>query len=189
MLGCRKYKPAATRGGGDGGAGVKPWRHSFTYYVNSLEFRSRVCLLPGAVVRTRAAQGFNRSRPAQRSGTGGFSGDGGPAISAQLNSPYSVAVDASENLFIADTGNDQIRKVTDGIIMRVAGNGDGGFSLEQLYVPTGAAVDAAGNLFIADSRNKRIRQVGPVALSPLPGVSSFAQFVSLAHWYTQMTIT
>src|SRR5438093_12668018 len=54
--GCRKYKPAATRGGGDGGAGVKPWRHSFTYYVNSLEFRSRVCLLPGAVVRTRAAQ-------------------------------------------------------------------------------------------------------------------------------------
>src|SRR5438093_9130121 len=54
--GCRKYKPAATRGGGDGGAGVKPWRYSFTYYVNSLEFRSRVCLLPGAVVRTRAAQ-------------------------------------------------------------------------------------------------------------------------------------
>src|SRR5947208_871291 len=60
LPGCRKYKPAATRGGGDGGAGVKPWRHSFTYYVNSLEFRSRVCLLPGAVVRTRAAQ---RDRP------------------------------------------------------------------------------------------------------------------------------
>src|SRR5438876_1100136 len=77
------------------------------------------------------------------SGTGGFSGDRGPAVSAQLNFPYSVAVDASGNLFIADTGNDQIRKVTDGIIMRVAGNGDGGFSLEQLYVPTGAAVDAA----------------------------------------------
>jgi len=123
------------------------------------------------------------------SGTGGFSGDRGPAISAQLNSPYSVAVDASENLFIADTGNDQIRKVTDGIIMRVAGNGDGGFSLEQLYVPTGAAVDAAGNLFIADTRNNRIRKVGPVELPPVPRVGSFAQVVSGAQWNTRMTLT
>src|SRR5213593_3944492 len=54
VVGCRKYKPAATRGGGNGGAGVKPWRHSFTYYLNSLEFRSKGCLLPGTVVRTRA---------------------------------------------------------------------------------------------------------------------------------------
>jgi sugar lactone lactonase YvrE len=99
-------------------------------------------------------------------GTAGFSGDGGPATSAQLGFPLGVAVDAAGNLYVADVPS-HIRRVTpDGVISTVAGNGTGGFSGDggpatsaQLYVPSSVAVDAAGNLYIADQRNSRIRKV------------------------------
>jgi sugar lactone lactonase YvrE len=106
---------------------------------------------------------------AGKGGTGGFSGDGGPASNAELDLPTGVAVDASGNLFIADSWNSRIRKVgTNGIITTVAGKGGtGGFSGDggpatnaELDVPTGVAVDASGNLFIADCWNSRIRKVG-----------------------------
>ena len=62
-------------------------------------------------------------------GNHGYSGDGGPAISAEINLPYGVAVDVAGNLFIADTGNQRIRKVTPaGIITTIAGNGNEGYS-------------------------------------------------------------
>src|SRR5438876_2698417 len=62
-------------------------------------------------------------------GTDGFSGDGGPAINARLRSPFGVAVDTAGNLFIADTYNSRIRKVSSsGIITTVAGNGGFGYS-------------------------------------------------------------
>ncbi len=100
-------------------------------------------------------------------GAAGFSGDGGAAISAQLNNPDSVAVDASGNLFIADWRNHRIRKVdTNGRISTIAGTGAAGFSGDggaaisaQLSYPHGVAVDASGNLFIADSNNYRIRKI------------------------------
>jgi len=73
---------------------------------------------PGGVISTVAG-----------SGTGGFSGDGGPATSAQLARPYGVALDAAGNLYIADLGNRRIRKVTPGgVISTVAGSGTGGSS-------------------------------------------------------------
>ena len=111
---------------------------------------------PGGVISTVAGNG-----------TGGFSGDGGPATSAQLAAPHGVAVDAAGNLFIADYANNRIRMVTpDGIIRTVAGNGTMGFSGDggpatsaQLFQPGGVAVDAAGNLFIADTFNNRVRKV------------------------------
>src|SRR5213593_4687735 len=103
------------------------------------------------------------------SGSRGFSGDGGPAVLAQLAEPAGVAVDAAGNLFIADTNNERVRKVTpDGIITTVAGNGTQGFSGDggaavdaQLAYPNSVAVDGAGNLFIADTNNQRVRRVTP----------------------------
>src|SRR5207253_2565847 len=93
---------------------------------------------------------------------------GGPATHAVLNFPYSVAVDAAGNLFIADAANNRIRRVaaSTGIITTFAGTGGTGFfgdggpaTSAQLWNPTGVAVDAAGNLFIADAANNRIRRV------------------------------
>jgi uncharacterized protein (TIGR03437 family) len=102
-------------------------------------------------------------------GTMGYSGDGGQATSASLNTPAGVAVDSSGNIYIADGGNQRIRKVTPaGIISTAAGNGTLGFSGDggsatsaALNSPTGVAVDAAGNLYIADPGNERIRLVTP----------------------------
>src|SRR5438093_580860 len=98
----------------------------------------------------------------------GFAGDGGAATSASLNSPDSVALDASGNLYIADQSNHRIRRVAaaTGIITTVAGNGintfagDGGAATSaSLNHPDRVALDASGNLYIADQRNNRIRKV------------------------------
>ena len=96
----------------------------------------------------------------------GYSGDGGPATSAQLYSPESVFVDANNNVFIADTTNHVIREVQSGTITTVAGSnvsgygGDGGPATSaKLYFPYGVATDGAGNIFIADTYNFRVRVV------------------------------
>jgi sugar lactone lactonase YvrE len=100
--------------------------------------------------------------------SGTFSGDGGPATSADINNPQGVTVDAAGNLFIADTFNERVRRVdaATGVIATVAGNGTAGFTGDggpatstELNDPTGIAVDKAGNLFIADTGNRRIRRV------------------------------
>jgi len=88
-------------------------------------------------------------------GTPGYSGDNGPATSAQLNMPWGVAVDTAGNLYIADSGNNRVRKVSNGVITTVSGGGVGA----QLNNPTGVAVDTAGNLYIADSGNNVVRKV------------------------------
>jgi uncharacterized protein (TIGR03437 family) len=97
----------------------------------------------------------------------GLVGDGGPATSAVLRAPAGLATDAAGNLYIADSGNSRIRKVTpSGTITTVAGPGlsgvlgDGGLGINAtLRGPTGVAVDGNGNLFIADLGNNRIRKV------------------------------
>jgi trimeric autotransporter adhesin len=99
-------------------------------------------------------------------GNPGFSGDGGPAASASLNDPVGVAVDSAGNLYIAERLNSRIRKVSNGTITTIAGNGnqefsgDGGSATSaSLSYPSGVAVDSAGNLYIADLGNNRIRKV------------------------------
>ena len=94
-----------------------------------------------------------------------FGGDSGAAVAAQLRSPEGVAVDGSGNLYIADRGNNRIRKVdAAGVITTVAGGGsvlgDGAAAVAaQLRSPSGVALDGSGNLYIADENNNRIRKV------------------------------
>jgi len=101
-------------------------------------------------------------------GTGvpGFSGDGGLAVNAKLDYPYSVALDTAGNLYISDQFNSRIREVSGGTIKTVAGNGftdyggDGGPATSAgLYNPRGIALDTLGNLYIADEDHYRIRKV------------------------------
>jgi sugar lactone lactonase YvrE len=116
------------------------------------------------------------------SGSSGYSGDNGPATSAQLNNPHGLALDTSGNLYIADTNNHRIRKVaTDGTISTVAGDGTGLFSGDggpataaELRRPYGVAVDGAGNLYISDSENYRIRKVNAAtqSISTIAGTGS-----------------
>ena len=102
----------------------------------------------------------------------GYKMEGGPALNAQLNEPQGLYVDASANLFIADTGNCMIRKVDalDKKIYRVAGavsgttplcgySGDGPATEAKLDKPHGVYVDKVGNIYIADEDNHRIRKV------------------------------
>ncbi len=112
-------------------------------------------------------------------GTGliGFSGDGVPAIAAELRSPQGVAFDAAGNLYIADAGNNRIRRVdASGIITTVAGNGsagssgDGGLATGAgISYPNTVAVRSDGTLFIAETGGDRVRQVSPEGI-----ISTFA---------------
>jgi sugar lactone lactonase YvrE len=109
-------------------------------------------------------------------GAEGFSGDGGPAASAQLDTPYGVAVDASGNLYIADTGNQRIREVSGGTISTLAGTGVAGFNGDgsspaaaQLANPTALAIDGHGNLYIADTGNQRIRKIAGTTITTVAG--------------------
>lgn len=130
----------------------------------------------------------------------GFSGDGGPASSASLNLPLGLRFDGDGNLYVADSQNNRIRRITPaGIISTVAGtgaaggSGDGGLATAAtLARPQDVAVDAAGNLYVADTQNRRIRVVnrqgvistiagggasladGPALQASLPGVTSLA---------------
>ena len=110
-------------------------------------------------------------------GESGSSGDGDAAISAQLGHPQAVGCDFGGNVYIADTGNNKIRKVnSDGIITTFAGVGgysmggmgsigDGGKAIHAtLSTPSGVAADNYGNVFIADSYNGRIRMVNSTGI-------------------------
>ncbi|MDR3764007.1 MAG: SMP-30/gluconolactonase/LRE family protein [Acidobacteriota bacterium] len=101
-------------------------------------------------------------------GGSGYNGDGIAATSATLSNPAGIAVDASGNLYIADTGNNRIRKVTatTGLISTVAGNGTSGYNGDAIAAtsaevngPVGVGTDASGNLYIADINNNRVRKV------------------------------
>jgi len=111
---------------------------------------------------------------ASQAGNGvlGYSGDGGPAASAEFSYPTGVAADSSGNLYIVDADNNRIRKVTasTGIITTVAGNGtagssgDGGAATSaELSYPTAVVVDSPGNVYIADYNNNKVRTVGSIS--------------------------
>jgi len=111
----------------------------------------------------------------------GFSGNGGQATVAELYYPTDIAVDASGNLYIADSYNNRIRSVnTSGIIRTFAGTSGAGFSGDggpataaDLFDPTGVATDLSGNVYITDYDNNRIRKVTGIitGINSLPVIS------------------
>jgi len=119
---------------------------------------NRLGLLPSAVITTVAGNGSES-----------FCGDGGPATQACLAAPWGLFVDPAGNLYIADPGEDRVRRVApDGTITTVAGNGSRGFCGDGgpatqacLNIPDGLFVDADRNLYISDDLNNRVRRVAP----------------------------
>jgi hypothetical protein len=116
----------------------------------------------------------------------GYSGDGGLATSAKLNTPQGAAYDSAGNLYISDGGVGVVRKVApNGIITTFAGNGTNGFGGDggpatsaQLSNPTGIAIDGAGNVYICDTGNERIRKIDAATgtISTIAGIGGNGGF-------------
>jgi len=117
------------------------------------------------------------------SGQPGFGGDGGPATSARLNVPRGIEFDAPGNLYVAEQGNNRVRRITvAGVISTFAGDGaaitrgDGGAAvLASITSPGGLAFDPAGNLYVTEiAGNTRIRRISPGGIiSTFAGGSAF----------------
>jgi len=180
---------------GDGGAataaqlnhptGVAVDGSGNVYIADSINLRIRVAQAGGSIKTFAGNGGFS------------YSGDGGTATSAQMNSPYAVAADSSGNYYIADSGNNVVRKVSaSGVITTFAGNGTAGYAGDggaatgaQLSGPQGVALDSAGNLYIADTGNSRVREVSggniaTVAGSGTPGYAGDGSAATSAQLYS-----
>jgi hypothetical protein len=116
-------------------------------------------------------------------GVQGFSGDGGPATSAELNAPQGVAVGSDGTLYIADTGNQRVRAVSGGGITTFAGSGSvgfaggGGAAIRAVFrSPNALAMDASGALLVCDAGNERVRRISAGVISTVVGngVQGFA---------------
>jgi trimeric autotransporter adhesin len=140
------------------------------YIADQANYRIRMVTMSNGIITTVAGNGLSGGYIGPH-GMSGYSGDGGLAISARLSSPSGISVDASGNIYIADTFNLRIRMVTKstGIITTLAGNGlsrysgdsgDGGLATSARFsTPSDVAVDALGNIYIADADDHRIRMV------------------------------
>lgn len=128
---------------------------------------------PAGIISTYAGQG-----------TPGYTGDGGPAVQAQLSAPMGLALDAAGNLYIADSGNSVVRQVSkSGVIVTFAGNGSAGYSGDggqatsaALNQAEGVAASPSGTVYIADTFNNRVRMIsgGIIQTVAGTGISSFS---------------
>lgn len=154
-----------TGGTGDGGSAIGA-RLFFPTGV-AADATGNLYIADSANNRVRKVTPAGVILPFAGSGMLGSSGDGGQAANATFNQPQSVAVDSAGNVYISDTGNHRIRKVsTSGVVSTVAGTGDDSFGGDgaaatqaQLNTPFQIAIDAADNLYIADAVNLRVRKV------------------------------
>lgn len=130
-------------------------RQGYVYIADTDNHRIRK-ITPAGIISTLAGTGH-----------AGYSGDGGRADMAQLDSPYGLAVDSSGNLYVADFGNQRVRRIsTDGVITTVAGTGqkgatgDGGPAVSaQLMSPRNLVFDSLGNLYISEFEGHRVRKI------------------------------
>lgn len=126
-------------------------------------------------------------------GSGGFSGDGGQALRAQFSNPSGVAVDISGNIYVTDTNNRRIRKITpSGVISTFAGSGVDGPSLDNipavqasLISPIGITTDLAGNVYFADRQDIKIRKVNPSGVITTVAGTGFSGFLGDGGLATQ----
>ena len=109
-------------------------------------------------------------------GVQGFSGDGGAATSAELDSPQGVAIGPDGTLYIADTGNERVRAVSEGVITTFAGIGSSGFAGDggaamsaSLRGPNALAIDASGALLVCDAGNERVRRISAGVIQTIAG--------------------
>lgn len=121
----------------------------------------------GGNSRVRKVDTKNIVQTVAGTGIPGYAGDGGPAVSAALQYPYMVAVDQSNNVFVADFGNQRVRRVSYvGYIQTIAGTGTGGYSGDggqaqkaQISEPAGVTVDDAGNVYFTEAGGRRVREI------------------------------
>ena len=117
-------------------------------------------------------------------GTRGFSGDGGPPLSASFNRPVAIAVEASGGMLVCDSGNQRVRRISAGTVSTVAGNGTAGYSGDgalaaaaELDQPSAVIAAPDGRIFISDTGNQRVRVVttdGRIATFAGTGVAGFS---------------
>jgi len=151
-----------------------------------------------SVIRKIDPNGVVTTYAGQLNGLGGFRD--GPAASAKFLTPVSVAVDASNNVYVTDPGNQRIRKINAaGIVSSLSGTGAEGFAdgdgaTAKFDNPDGLAVDAAGNLFVADRYNQRIRKITPsgvvstLAGNSTPGFADAAGAAAMFNYPTGVTV-
>ena len=161
--------------GGDGGQSVA--RGLSSPYGVAIDSQNRIYVADSVLHAVRRINADGTMTTIAGTGTSGNTGDGGPATSARLNTPVRLAFDAAGNLFIADSGNNKIRRVTPaGIISTVVGSGtagntgDGGQATSaRLRTPYDVAFGPDGSMYIADRANHKIRKVTPAGI-----ISTFA---------------
>jgi sugar lactone lactonase YvrE len=156
-------------------------------FYRVLVFITLVLTADGAFAQTRVIS------PVAGNGTAGFSGDGGPATSAELSDPAAIGTGPSSSLYIADRNNNRIRKIDSaGVITTVAGNGNAGWFFESgpavnasLDRPSGVALDKDGNLYIVEfldtgvSRIHKVDTSGIISPVPIPEVLNGAVAITV----------